>query len=163
MRRLHVCAGKEKRTLRKGAFCAGTLTEKRILDQRRHGKAHFAYGPHQRAHPACERWLRREAVFADLRTPLRPHVCPQRRNSVHKCPKTAPRAHFRRSVYTPAYPRPLARPGGATGPTTSTAPWPRDVRELGPEAHATGTVTQLPIHTSSRSLQRRIRYARILL
>ena len=36
----------------------------------------------------------------------------------------APRGRFRRSVYTPAYPRPLARPGGATGPTTSTAPWP---------------------------------------
>ena len=34
--------GKEKRTLRKGAFCAGTLTERRILDQRRHGKAHPA-------------------------------------------------------------------------------------------------------------------------
>ena len=100
------------------------VTERRTLGGRRHGKAHFAYGPHQRAHSACERWLRREAVFADLRTPLRPHVCPQRRNSVHKCPKTAPRAHFRRSVYTPAYPRPLARPGGATGPMTSTAPWP---------------------------------------
>ena len=27
------------------------------------------------------------------------------RNSVHKCPKTAPRGHFRRSVYTPAFPR----------------------------------------------------------
>ena len=25
-----------------------------------------------------------------------------RRNSVHKCPKMAPRGHFRRSVYTPA-------------------------------------------------------------
>ena len=40
VRWLHVCAGKEKRTLRKSAFCAGTLTERRILDQRRHGKAH---------------------------------------------------------------------------------------------------------------------------
>ena len=27
------------------------------------------------------------------------------RNSVHKCPKTAPRGHFCRSVYTPASPR----------------------------------------------------------
>ena len=55
VRRLHVCAGKEKRTLRKDAFCAGTLTEKRILDQRRHGKAHPA--PHALRvtvlHPAC--------------------------------------------------------------------------------------------------------------
>ena len=31
---------------------------------------------------------------------------------------------------------------------------PRDARALGPEAHATGTVTQPPTHTSSRSLLR---------
>ena len=54
------------------------------------------------------------------------------RNSVHKCPKTASRGHFHRSVYTPASP-----PGG--------------------EGHATGAVTQPPTHTSSRSL----RYLRI--
>ena len=45
---------------------------------------------------------RREAILANLCTLLRPHVCPQQRNSVHKCPKTAPRGHFRRSVYTVA-------------------------------------------------------------
>ncbi len=32
-----------------------------------------------------------------------------RHNSVHECPKTAPRGHFRRSVYTTASPRSLAR------------------------------------------------------
>ena len=47
---------------------------------------------------------RREGVFANLCTLLRPRVCPQRCNSVHKCPKTAPRGHFHRSVYTPASP-----------------------------------------------------------
>ena len=73
-----------------------------------HEKAHSACGPHQRAHSACGRWLRREPIFADLCTPLRHHGRSQRRNSVHKCPGTAPRARFRRSVYTPAYPRPLA-------------------------------------------------------
>ena len=59
VRRLHVCPAQEKRTLRKGAFCAGTLTERRILDQRRHEKAHFgrdlsfdAIRPHGKAHPA---------------------------------------------------------------------------------------------------------------
>ena len=67
---------------------------------------------------------RREAVLADLCTLLHTHGCPQRRNSVHKCPETALRAHFRQSVYTPASLRPHARPGGATGPTTPTAPWP---------------------------------------
>ena len=96
---------------------------------------------------------RRGAVFANLCTLLRPYVCPQRRNSVHKCPRTAPRGYFSQSVYTPAsHTRPLARPGGATGPTASTAPWPRDARALGPEAHAAGAVTQPPTHTSSRSL-----------
>ena len=45
MRWLHVCAGEEKRTLRKSAFCDRTLTEKRILGGRRHGKAHSACEP----------------------------------------------------------------------------------------------------------------------
>ena len=66
---------------------------------------------------------RREAILADLCTLLRPLTCPQWRNSVHKCSKMAPKGRFRQSVYTPASPRPLARPGGVMGPTTSTAPW----------------------------------------
>ena len=41
VRQLHVCPGKEKRTLRKDALCGRDVTEKRILDQRRRGKAHF--------------------------------------------------------------------------------------------------------------------------
>ena len=65
----------------------------------------------------------REAVFVDLCTLLRSLTCPQRRNSVHECPKMAPKGRFRQSVYTPASPRPLARPGGVMGPTTSTALW----------------------------------------
>ena len=52
---------------------------------------------------SAPKWLR-EAVFADLCTLLRSLTCPQRRNSVHECPKTAPRGHFSRSVYTPASP-----------------------------------------------------------
>ena len=97
---------------------------------------------------------RREPIFAYLCTLLRPHVCPQRRNSVHECPKTEPRAHFCQFVYTPAYSRPPARLGGATGPMTSTAPWPRATQMFGPEAHPTGAVTQPPTHTNSRSLYR---------
>ena len=50
----------------------------------------------------------REAVFADLCTLLRvPTVARTilaRCNSVHKCPKTARRGHFHRSVYTVASP-----------------------------------------------------------
>ena len=78
---------------------------------------------------------RRESIYANLCTLLRPHhllARSSRRNSVHKCPETAPRGHFCQSVYTPASP-----PGG--------------------EGHATGAVTQPPTHTSSRSL----RYLRI--
>ena len=51
-----------------------------------------------------------------------------------------------------APPRPLSRPGGATGPTTSTTPWPRDARALGPDTHVARAVTQSLTHTSSRSL-----------
>ena len=48
-------------------------------------------------------------------------------------------------------PQLLARPGGATGPTKSTAPWPRDASAFGPEAHATGAVTQPPTRTHEAS------------
>jgi len=37
-----VCAGEERRTLRKDAFCTLGLTEKRILGSGSHGKAHSA-------------------------------------------------------------------------------------------------------------------------
>ena len=40
VRWLHVCAGEEKRTLRKSAFWTGDVTEKRILGAVPHGKAH---------------------------------------------------------------------------------------------------------------------------
>ena len=101
--------------------CHRDVTERRILDGRRHGKAHFACGPHQKAHSACGRWLRREAIFADLCTLLHTHNRSRGR-------------------------------AGATGPTTSTAPWPRDAQVPGPEVHATGAVTQPSTYTSSRSL-----------
>ena len=50
---------------------------------------------------------RQKAVFYDLCTLLRHHgppARPSRRNSVHKYPRTAPRNHFRPSVYTIASP-----------------------------------------------------------
>ena len=37
-----VCAGEEKHILRKSAFCAQALTEKRTLQTARHGKVHSA-------------------------------------------------------------------------------------------------------------------------
>ena len=46
----------------------------------------------------------REAILADLCTLLRPHVCPQRCNSVHKWSEIAPRGYFSQSVYTPLPP-----------------------------------------------------------
>ena len=51
---------------------------------------------------------RREAISTDLCTLLRPHVCPQQPNSVHKRPNPVRRGRFRRFVYTPASPRLLA-------------------------------------------------------
>ena len=56
---------------------------------------------------------RRKVVFGDLCTLLchhRPPARPSRRNSVHKCPETASRGRFRRSVYTIVSPR-AARAG----------------------------------------------------
>ena len=94
----------------------------------------------------------REAIFADLCTLLRSHVCPQRRNSVHKCPKTAPRGHFRRSVYTPAFPRPPARPGGPRVPRHRQPHGPRDIRMLGPEATPPGGDTTSYPYELTKSL-----------
>ena len=51
VRWLHVCAGKEKHTLRKSAFCARTLTEKRTLRADPHGKVHSARPPACRVRP----------------------------------------------------------------------------------------------------------------
>ena len=45
MRWHRVCAGEERRTLRKDAFCTLGLTEKRILGSGPHGKAHSARPP----------------------------------------------------------------------------------------------------------------------
>ena len=75
-------------------------------------------------------------------------------NSVHECPETAPRGRFRRSVYTPASPRPLARPGRPRVPRRRRPLSPRDARVLGPETHAAGAVTQPPPHTNSQSLRK---------
>ena len=54
VRRRHVCAGEEKRTLRKSAFWDHTLTEKRTLHLQPHGKAHSA------------RWISRKSAFCTL-------------------------------------------------------------------------------------------------
>ena len=104
----------------------------------------------------------REAVFADLCTLLHPHVCPQRCNSVHKCPETTSRGRFRRSVYTPVSPRPLARPGRPRVPRRRRPHGPRDTRVLGPETHAAGAVTQPPPHTNSQSFRKTDRLTGVL-
>ena len=79
---------------------------------------------------------------------------PSRRNSVHEWHKTAPRGHFRQSVYTPASPT-HARSRDRVGlgaPRHRRPHGPRDARAIGPEAHAAGAVTQPPTYTNSRSL-----------
>ena len=65
----------------------------------------------------------REAVFGDLCTLLRHHGAParasrrrSRHNSVHKCPRTAPKDRFRQSVYT------IVSPCVPTGARATLAP-----------------------------------------
>ena len=105
------------------------LTEKRTLGSHSHGKPHSA--------PATPPRRDRKA-HSGRATSRKSALCVWASPKSALCMRAvvAPRGHSRRSVYTPAYPRPLARPGGA----------------LGPEAHAAGTVTQPSAHTSSRSL-----------
>ena len=103
---------------------------------------------------------RREAVFADLCTLLRPHGRSQQRNSVHKRPNPARRGPILPFVYTIAIPRPpTTQAHGATvytnAPTRPQRAISTDLctllrRRLGGEAHA-AAATQPPTHTSSRS------------
>ena len=69
VRWLHVCAGEEKRILRKSAFWTGDVTEKRILGAVPHGKAHSG-----RPLSGCRmrfsvRVIPRNALFRESDTP----------------------------------------------------------------------------------------------
>ena len=96
VRRLHVCPAQEKRTLRKGAFCAGTLTEKRILDQRRHRKAHFgralsldAIRPSRKSAPCAPRSPRYRAAPCAPRS-SRHRAAPCGSHATHRHPALYP-------------------------------------------------------------------------
>ena len=130
VRWLHGCAGEEKRTLRKSAFCVRALTEKRILCRRRHGKAHSG------------RATSRKSAFC-VRSSPKSALCMRA--------VVAPRGYFRRSVYTPASHGRSHDRAGPWVPRRRRPHGPRDARALEPEAHATGAVTQPPTHTNSRS------------
>ena len=88
---------------------------------------------------------RRGAIFADLCTLLCPHVCPQRRNSVHKRSKTAPRGHSCRSVYTPDCLHVRSRDRTASRVPRRRQPHgPTPPGWLGSEVHAARAVTHPP-------------------
>ena len=111
------------------------LTQRRILRRRSHVKAqsapatpprrdrraHSGRATSRKARSACGRWLRREAIFADLCTLLRTHG----------------RSRDRAGPRAPRYRGPHG---------------PRDARALGPEAHATGAVTQPPTRAHEASI-----------
>ena len=87
VRRLHVCAGEEKRTLRKDALCGCDVTERCILCRHSHGKAHPGPAtsrksalwtrsvPHGKAHPAL-RTLRSAICVSPCRTLRVPRHAP---------------------------------------------------------------------------------------
>ena len=106
----------------------------------------------------------RETILADLCTLLRPHVCPQQRNS----PTVYTNAPIRREEARSSHLCTLLRSQGhpqpkPTVPTvyTNAPKRPRGAistdlctllrRRPGGEAHVAGVVTQPPTHTSSRS------------
>ena len=67
VRWLHVCAGEEKRTLRKSAFWEGDVTKKRILDGRCHGKVHSAREPSRKG-ALCATARMQNAPFGETHT-----------------------------------------------------------------------------------------------
>ena len=74
VRRRRVCPGEEKRTLRKSAFYNRRLTERRILYPAPHGKAQSVAARCATVYTNDPK-RRREVIFANLCTLLRPHVC----------------------------------------------------------------------------------------
>ena len=104
-------------TSRKTALCNRHLTENRSLQPPPHGKPHSASATPPR---------RDRKAHSGRATSRKSALCVWASPKGAFCMRAvvASRGRFRRPVYTPAHPRPLARPGGATSPTTSTAPWP---------------------------------------
>ena len=102
---------------------------------------------------------RRHAVATEALVP--PDAGSSRRNSVHKCPKTARRGPILPFVYTIAIPRPPTTQAHGATVYTNAPKRPRGAistdlctllrRRPGGEAHVAGVVTQPPTHTSSRS------------
>ena len=74
------------------------LTQRRILRRRSHVKAQSATA------------VSRKSAFCTSDA-----TATSRKGAFCMRAVAAPRGHFRRSAYTPAYPRPLARPGGGHG------------------------------------------------
>ena len=69
---------------------------------------------------------RREAILTDLCTLLRPHVCPQQHNSVHKCPNPVRRGPILPFVYTIAIPRPPTTQAHGATVYTNAPKWHRE-------------------------------------
>ena len=107
-------------------------------------RSRFGVWPHGKAHSARPAGFRMrlsvECAFPHLgkrgAASRKSALCSRRnRNSVHKCPRTAPRGRFRRSVYTLC---PHDRSCDRVGPRVPQRqrPYgPRDAKVLGPEAH----------------------------
>ena len=91
-------------------------------------------------------WLRRSCHLTQLASRFVSRLAC--RNSVHKCPKTAPRGHFSQSVYTPASPPSLERSSRVATVYTNAPKRPREAistdlctllrRRPGGEAHVAG-------------------------
>ena len=122
----------ERRTLRRRRH--RDVTKGRTLGGRRHGKAHFACGPHQKAHSACERSRRvRLSVRARAQNAL------FRRLRFSSPAQTWSHLTQRRILCRPPYGKPHSVPGNSrkstlcTGDATSTWPkgafWAGDVTE----------------------------------
>gem|GEM_PF-3367389 len=62
VRQADVCAGEEKRILRKSAFCVQHATEKRILAAGPHGKAHSGCGSSRKS-ALCDPQATQTALF----------------------------------------------------------------------------------------------------
>ena len=116
----------------------------------------FGVWPHGKAHSARPAGFRMrlsvECAFPHLgkrrATSRKSALCSRRnRNSVHKCPRTAPRGRFRRSVYTLASPR-LSTAAHLTEKRTLQPTQPQQCTQM-PQNGAEGPFSSICVHSLS--------------
>ena len=128
------------------------LTQRRILRRRPHGKPHSATVTSRKT-ALCNRHLTENRTLDGRRHGKAHFACGPHQRAHFACGRWLRREAIFADLCTLLHTHGRSRDrAGSWVPRHRRPHGPRDARALGPEAHATGAVTQPPTHTNSRSL-----------